>query len=78
MIHRERKGTRVRIKPGVVTFYRTFPLGMEGFIEHELDNGIGRVLTFVLWDDLGISPVFDDEIEVLESSIILPPPAMKP
>ena len=66
MIDRSRRGTRVRIKPGIVTFYRRFTGHEEGTIVCELQNGVGRRLIEVEWDGIGQSPVFPDDITVLE------------
>lgn len=66
MINRTRQGTRVRIKPGVVTFYRKYPLGLEGLIVSECENGVGRSLIDVMWIDGNQSPVFESDIELME------------
>lgn len=66
MIDYTRRGTRVRIKPGIVTFYRRFTGQEQGTIVSELENGVGRKLIEVEWDGLGQSPVFPDDIIVEE------------
>ena len=66
MIDRSRRGTRVRIKPGIVTFYRRFTGHEEGTIVCELDNGVGRRLIECAWNDGSQSPVFPEDIIVLE------------
>lgn len=65
MINRIRAGIRVKIKPGVVTFYRRFKGNETGVIVSELDNNLGQTLVDVEWDGVGQSPVFEHEIEIL-------------
>lgn len=66
MIDYTRRGTRVRIKPGIVTFYRRFTGHEEGAIVCELENGVGRKLVECEWDGIGQSPVFEEDIIILE------------
>lgn len=66
MINRTRHGQRVKIKPGIVTFYRKYPVGLEGMIISECENGVGRCLIDVMWIDGNQSPVFDSDIDVME------------
>lgn len=64
MISFLRRGTRVKIKPGVRTFYRAFRGDERGKIICELENNLGQSLVEVEWDGIGQSPVFSTEIEL--------------
>lgn len=68
-----RRGTRVKIKPGVVTFYRRFRGDEQGTIVCELENGVGRKLIECAWAGIGQSPVFEEDIIILSDEGEKPP-----
>jgi hypothetical protein len=66
MIDRSRKGRPVHAPFTIRTAYKTIPGGSTGTIAYEIDNGVGKRLIEVIWNETGEqSPVFPEEVEVL-------------
>lgn len=69
MIDRSHSGKYVRAPVTIRTAYKTIPAGSMGKIAYEIDNGVGRRLIEVIWNETGEqSPVFPEEIEILAHS----------
>lgn len=66
MLDYRHRGYRVKIKPGIVTFYRRYKGNETGTIICELDNNLGRTLVDVEWAGIGQSPVFLEELIFLD------------
>ena len=63
----EKSGQRV-VAARFVDGYKRIPRGWVGTVDHEEDNGVGRTLLYVVWDQNGERwPVFPDDVSLLDS-----------
>jgi hypothetical protein len=60
------RGDRVATLTNLVTFSQKLRKGQCGTVLYEFDNGIGRMLVEVDWNDIGQYPVFREEIIFLD------------
>lgn len=65
MIDRTISGARVETPFTIRTAYRDIPGHLQGTVLYAIDNGVGRMLIEVKWDDNNQSPVFLSDIVFL-------------
>lgn len=59
----EKKGNVVKAKFTIKDYGHNIPAGARGRILHTKDNGLGRTLVYVAWENADTAPVFREDIE---------------